>query len=193
VTLVRVDGGAERKLEASGKKQITIDLPKGKRLDLRVQALDESGNRVAVVGTADVPLVIVGPGGGEPVVTKQPPKPVVHHEDAHPRPLYLSWWLWGGAAVALGAGATYFGLAARDETDRLTQLNATSFDHRFTEASSLESDARRDAMIFNVGIGLAGAAAIGAAILYLTEPRAETRVVAAPVNGGAAVVVGGRF
>jgi hypothetical protein len=193
---VRVDGGKEQKLEASGKKKIKIELPTGKRLDLRVQALDEAGNRVAVVGTSDVPLVIVGPGGGEtPVVVKkhdEAPKPVVVR-DEHPRPLYLKWWVWAGGAVAIGAGATYFGLSARDETDRLTQLNANSFDHRFTEASSLESDAKRDAMIFNVGMGVAGAVAIGAAILYLTEPHAEAHVAAAPINGGGAVVVGGRF
>ena len=100
---VRVDGGKEQTLEGTGHKKIAIDLPKGKRLDLRVQALDENGNRVAQLGTADVPIVIVGPQG-EPhgVVTEH--GPIVEHEhvrDAPARPLYLRWWLWGGAAVAL--------------------------------------------------------------------------------------------
>jgi hypothetical protein len=193
---VRVDGGKEQKLEGTGKKTITIDLPKGKRLDLRVKALDEAGNRVVELGTSDVPIVIVGPGGEEQVVVKkhdEAPKRVVVHRDEHPRPLYLRWWVWTGAAIGIGAGATYFGLQARDETDRLSQLNANSFDHRFTEASSLESDAKRDATIFNVGVGVAGAVAIGAAVLLLTEPRAEAHVAAVPTNGGGAVVVGGRF
>jgi hypothetical protein len=192
---VRVDGGKEQTLEGTGRKKIVIDLPKGKRLDLRVQALDENGNRVAQLGTADVPIVIVGPQG-EPhgVVTEH--GPIVEHEhvrEAPARPLYLRWWLWGGAAVALGAGATYFGLQARDETDQLAKLNANSIDHPFTEASGLASDAKRDAMIFNVGVGVAGAVAIGAAVLYLTEPRAEAHVAAVPQPGGGAVVVGGRF
>jgi len=39
-----------------------IELPHGKRLDLRVAALDENGNRVVEVGSADVPLVIVRSG-----------------------------------------------------------------------------------------------------------------------------------
>jgi hypothetical protein len=48
-------------------------------------------------------------------------------------------------------------------------------------------------MIFNIGIGVAGAVAIGAAILYVTEPRAEAHLAAVPANGGGTVVVGGRF
>jgi hypothetical protein len=185
----RVDGGAEQKAEATGSKRIQIDLPRGARIDLRVQALDEHGNRVAELGTTDVPIVILGAHAvaAKPVTTPAAPRAV------NPRPLYLRWWLWGGAAVAIGAGATYFGLSARDETDRLAALNANSFDHPFTEASSLASDARRDAMIFNVGMGVAGAVAIGAAILYLTEPHAEAHVAAVPAQGGGAVVVGGRF
>lgn len=185
----RVDGGAEQTAEAAGQKQMTIELPKGRRIDLRVQALDEHGNRVAEIGTTDVPIVLVG-NQPEPAVRR------INHlriPAVHPRPLYLRWWLWGGAAVALGAGATYFGLAARDETDQLAKLNANSFDHRFTEASDVASDARRDAMIFNIGIGVAGAVAIGAAILYITEPRAEAHLAAVPANGGGTVVVGGRF
>ena len=182
---VRVDGGKEQTLEGTGHKKIAIDLPKGKRLDLRVQALDESGNRVAELGTTDVPIVIVEPEqpGRQLVVKKHTEPKVLVHRDEHPRPLYARWWLWTGVAVAIGGGATYVGLQARDETDQLAQLNANSFDHRYTEASSLESDAKRDAMIFNIGVGVAGAVAglggrdfhVSHALISISAPRRRRR------------------
>ena len=196
---VRADGGKETTVE--GRKKLPIDLPKGKRLDLYVEALDDNGNRVAVLGSSEVPIVITGAGGhDEVVVTKKPddhgkplpPGPAVV-QDEHPRPLYLKWWMWTGAAVAVAAGGTYFGMQARSETDHLNQLNANSQDHTFDEAKAVESDARRDVLLFNIGMGVAGAFAIGAAVLYVTEPHAETHVAAVPTNGGGAVVVGGHF
>jgi len=197
---VRVDGGAEKTLEGTGTHKVTIDLPRGKRrLDLRVQALDDHGNRVAEVGTTDVPLVIIGQGAAQPVdVQSHPTHPeVVEHHAApgpvHERPLYLKWWLWSGVAVAVGAGGAYFGFQARSEADQLNKLNADSQDHRFDEALAIQSRADRDVTLFNVGMGVAGAVAIGAVVLYLTEPHAEARMAAVPVQGGGAVVVGGRF
>jgi hypothetical protein len=194
---VRVDGGAEKTLEGTGTHKVTIDLPRGKRLDLRVQALDDHGNRVAEVGTSDVPLVIVGAGGEQHAVVVQPHHDVAPHHPApgpvQERPLYLKWWLWSGVAVAIGAGGAYFGFQARSEADQLNKLNADSQDHRFDEALAVQSRADRDVTLFNVGMGVAGAVAIGAVVLYLTEPHAETGIAAVPVQGGGAVVVGGRF
>jgi tetratricopeptide (TPR) repeat protein len=194
--IVRVDGGAEQTLESAGEKKIKIDLPHGKRLDLRVQALDEHGNHVAELGTADVPIVIVGPGGEvavHAVAKHEPAQPKAAPAPAHARPLYLKWWAWTGVAVVFAAGGTYFGFQARSEADQLNKLNADSQDHRFDEALALQSTASRDVTLFNVGMGVAGAFAVGATILYLTEPRAETRLTAMPVQGGGAVVVGGSF
>ncbi len=195
---VRADGGKEKTVE--GMKKLPIDLPKGKRLDLRIEALDDNGNRVAVLGSTEVPIVITGAGGEQVVVVQKPadhgkplPPPPPPPPEVHPRPLYLKWWMWTGVAVAIGAGGTYFGLQARSETDKLNQLNANSQDHTFDEAKAVEANARRDVLLFNVGMGVAGAVAIGAAVLYLTEPHAETRVAAVPVSGGGAVVVGGHF
>ena len=101
-----------------------------------------------------------------------------------------------GSRVAMSTivhGSARFGLQARSETDRLDKLNADSQDHTFDEAKAVESDARRDVLLFNIGMGVAGALAIGAAVLYVTEPHAETHVAAVPTNGGGAVVVGGHF
>src|SRR3569623_841410 len=194
---VRADGGKEQKLEGAGDKKIEIELPKGKRLDLRVQALDEHGNRVAELGTTDVPIVITT--NEEVAVGQAPPppkpraKPPVAPAPVHERPLYLKWWMWGGAAVVVGAGGAYFGMQARDESDALTKLNADSANHTFDEARAVQDRANRDVTLFNVGMGVAGAFAIGATILYLTEPHAETRMAVVPQAGGGAVVVGGRF
>jgi hypothetical protein len=101
--------------------------------------------------------------------------------------------MWGGAAVPVGAGGAYFGFAARSEADTLNKLNADSQDHTFDEARAVQDRASRDVTLFNVGMGVAGAFAIGATILYLTEPHMETRMAVVPQQGGGAVVVGGRF
>lgn len=192
---VVADGAAEVTVEGAGKDRITLELPRGKRIDLRVQALDAHGNRVVELGSTDVPIVITGAEAqrqtGKVVVTK--PK----HDEAppgEPRPWYLKWWAWGGASVAFLGVGSYFGFAARSDSSTLQDLNAHSQTHQFPEASDLESTTRREVLFFNIGMGAAGAFAIGAAILYLTEPReAETRVTAAPTPGGGLVVVGGRF
>lgn len=195
---VRADGGKEQMLESAGEKKIAIALPEGKRLDLRVQALDEHGNRVAELGTTDVPIVITT---NETAVAARdttkppPPKETPHPPPApvHARPLYLEWWMWTGAAVLVGAGGAYFGFQARSEADTLNKLNADSQDHTFDEARAVQDRASRDVTLFNVGMGVTGALAIGATILYLTEPHAETRMAVVPQQGGGAVVLGGRF
>jgi hypothetical protein len=205
---VSADHGPEKKLEGSGRGRITIALPHGDRLDLRVQALDVHGNRVVELGSKDVPIVITGAraepvhehgagiGGGHEShggtigIEKTPPPPPVH-----PRPLWARWWLWGGVSVAFAGGASFFGLQARSEADQLNQLNANSQAHTFDEATSLEGRARRDVLLFNIGSIAAGTFAVGAVILYLTAPHvtAETRLAAVPVRGGGEVVLGGHF
>jgi hypothetical protein len=189
---VVADGKREAKIEGVGTGRITLALPPGERLDLRVQALDAHGNRVVELGSTDVPIVITG--GAPPVATT---KPAIKHDRGEPivqRPLYLRWWLWTGVAVAFGGAGTYFGLQARDGANQLSALNAASQQHVFTEATDLASTTRRDALFFNIGMGAAGVFAIGATVLYLTRPDMEAaRVGVVPQRGGGAVVVGGAF
>jgi hypothetical protein len=191
---VIADGKHETKVEGEGKQQITIALPPGGRLDLRVQALDENGNRVVELGSADVPIVITGTAP-EKTITPVRAKPavVIHHEPGVQRPLLLRWWMWTGAAVVFGGAGTYFGWQAHADTDALSKLNAESQSHVFTDASELAKSAKREALFFNIGMGAAGVFAIGAAILYATRPDLETRVSVVPQQGGAAVVYGGAF
>jgi hypothetical protein len=197
--LVVVDKKPEQKIEKPASERTTIALPAGKRLDLRIAALDDKGNRLAEVGTTDVPLVIVGPGGdkdpdlvakkpptGEPL--KPPPPP------PSPRPFVLRWYTWAGASVVfLGAGA-YFGYSALQAKHDLDDLNATSPNHTFDQAQAVEQRARNRVLFTNIALATGGVFAIGAGILYLTTPKAtERRVAVTPVPGGAAVVMGGQF
>jgi hypothetical protein len=187
---VRADGAAEKELD--GKPGDAIALPRGHRLDLRVQALDKHGNRVVELGTSDVPLVITG---AEPdvVVGKKPvvkPKPV---EPEHPRPVLLRWWLWGTAAVAFAGAGTYFGFAARSGRDELATIDANSSEHQFSEAQKLQTKINRELLAFDIGLGIGGAFAIGAAILFVTRPHYEQHVAIVPTPGGGSVVFGGAF
>jgi hypothetical protein len=191
---VIVDGKPEQKLERPGSARTTIELPAGKRLDLRIAALDAKGNHVAELGSTDVPIVIVGPSAGgvkpDPVAVTKPAAPVKQ------RPLYLRWWLWGSVTIAVAGAGVYFGIDAVRTKNDLDALTADSINHTFAEAKSVESHARRSVLLANIAFGTAGGLAIVTTILYLTRPHPraqEHRVTVTPVRGGGAVVFGGVF
>jgi hypothetical protein len=202
--IVVADDGPEQTLEAEGKNRVTIQLPAAKRLDLRVAALDDKGNRLVELGSADVPIVIISSGA---VVTDRtierppppPPPPPPPAPPDHERPIYLQWWLWGGAAVALGGIGTGFGIAAISNKHDLEALNAESQQHQFREAKDVESRMRRDVLLTNIGYVAAGAFAVTAGVLFVTRPRAAavtengTSVAPIPVQGGGVVVMKGHF
>lgn len=197
--IAAVDKGAPKTIEKPAASEVSISLPPGARIDLRVVAIDEKGNRLAEVGSVDVPLVIVGRGPA--VVSTVPPPPKKKTAPAtprSPRPLYLKWWLWGGVAVAFAGGATYFGFETRAAKLELDDLNAHSVNHDFDEAKDVEARGKRDALLTNIGFGAAGAFAVAATILFLTEPSATehqrtTTITPVPVTGGGAVVLGVPF
>jgi hypothetical protein len=196
-----VDGRPEQTFDRPASERTTIELPAGARLDVRVAVVDEHGNRLAELGSREVPIVILGrgarPGPGGGTVVRGPPEgPRPPSPPRSPRPLYLRWWMWAGGAIAFGAAGTLFGLDAVLAKGELDDLNRNSIAHSFDEAKDVEGRARRGVLLANIGWGAAGALAIGAGILYLTEPRAargERRVTVAPVRGGGALVLGGRF
>jgi tetratricopeptide (TPR) repeat protein len=198
---VVADGQPEQSFERPAAERVTVELPAGARLDVRIAAVDEHGNRLAELGSREVPIVVLGtappppPKGGIAVqAPRQPPPPPP--PPASPRPLHLRWWMWAGGAVAFGAASAYFGIDAWLAKRELDDLNASSVQHSFDEAKDVEARARRGVLLTNIGWGVTGALAIGAGILYLTEPRqarGERRVTVAPVRGGGALVFGGRF
>lgn len=187
-----VDGKPEQMLDGIG----TIALPAGTRLDLRVTVLDTNGNRLVEIGSSDVPIVIVS-GTAKPVDPEKPPPPkkkIVEGPVAE-RPLYLRWWLWGGAAIAFAGLGTGVGITALQAKSDLEDLNATSSAHSFDEATALEDKIRTRLLITNISYGVAIAAGVTATILFLTKPRVTERstISIAPVKGGGAIVLGGEF
>src|SRR6185437_16094564 len=177
--------------------------PHGHRLDLRVQAIDKHGNRIVELGTSDVPIVITG-AGPEPVAVTPPPpealatvttptKIVKHSEPPpHERPVVLRWWLWGAVAVAFGGATTYLGITTLNTKSQLETVVANSSTHVYDpDASVLAARLHHEVLGLNIGFGVTGAFAVGAAILFITRPHAEHRVAIVPTSGGASVVFGG--
>jgi len=189
------DKKAEQTLSADGKDEITIELGLGKRIDLRVHAVDEYGNHVVELGSKDVPIVITSSGKETPIeqpdrVVKKPSEP------AKPRPVYLKWWLWGGATVVVTGVGGYFAYRTYDDVQRIEYLNANSLSHPWSDEQEVERSARRNLLVTNIAAGTAGAFAIVTAVLYLTRPQtteSELRATITPTRGGGAVVLGGHF
>lgn len=197
------DGKPEETLEAEGNKNVTIELGTGKRIDVRLHAVDRYGNTVVELGTKDKPIVITSSGREKPIERPQPLEPKDREllvqkkiEPVEPRPWYLQWWLWGGATVVATGVGGYFAWRTASDLDTLDYLNANSLAHRWSEAQEVEDSARRNLLVTNIAAGAAGAFAIGTAILFITRPTSSERAVRAtitPARGGGAVVLGGQF
>jgi hypothetical protein len=188
-----VDGGAEQTREGTGKERITIPLPDGARIDLRVAALDTMGNRVAEIGSADVPIVIIDAKTDVEKIDVVPPPPPPRPKQ---RPTYLQWWVWGGATVVFAGTGSVLGLAALTARNDLAELNATSPSHTFDEAKQVESTARNRVLFANIAYGAAAVCGVTAVILFLTRPREteqRTAIVPVPVGRGGALVLEGTF
>jgi hypothetical protein len=176
-----------------------MDLPRGHRLDLRVEALDEHGNRVAVLGSKEVPIVIVTEDKEVVVdkkdvaLVKKQPEAAAAAAPGEPRAWYTNWHVWGLAAIGATLATGFMAYETRSSLQDLDHLNATSPDHTWSVAQDTESRARRDLLITDIGAGVTGALALGTAFLYLTRPHEEARIVAVPTRGGAGVAIGGHF
>jgi hypothetical protein len=191
-----VDGGPEQTREVEASERSDLPLPLGRRIDARLIALDSHGNHLAEIGSREVPIVIVTDAPAPAVAA---PAPVVHRRaqvvTASPRPVYLRWWPYAGAAAVFAGLTGYFAWTVHSDTGELDRLNADSVHHPFGAARAVEDRARREVLFTNIGLGVTGACALAAGILYLTTPRdrVETRVTAVPLPSGGAVVLGGTF
>jgi hypothetical protein len=117
---------------------------------------------------------------------------VVH---APPRPVYLRWWPYAAAGAVTLAATGYFALAARSASNELNAIIAHSAQHSYGDARTVADRGRRDVLVTNIGLGVTGALAITAGVLYMTRPHDHTEVVSgvAPVPGGGQLVLGGSF
>jgi hypothetical protein len=191
-----VDGGPERGKDVDvdvAAERAEIALPPARRIDARIVALDIHGNHLVEIGSREVPIVIIGEPPVVAPVRLPPPRRTAVVVRAEARPLYLRWWPYA-AAAAVAAGATgYFAWAARSATDELDGIVAHSDTHPYGDARAVEDRARRDVLLTNIGLGVTGALAVAAGVLYLTTPRdrVETRLAAVPLPGGGALVLGG--
>ena len=187
-----VDGGPEQTKDVAASERTEITLPDGARIDARVAALDAHGNRLVELGSQEVPIVIIGQGKAATVAkpSRMPaaPRPAPSAvAEGGARPVYLRWWPYAIGTAVFGGGAVYFGLAARSESDTIKA--ARSLD----EARRAADRGNRDALLTNLGLGVAGAFAITAGVMYFLAPHehVERRISAVPLHGGGAIVFGG--
>ncbi len=191
--IVVADGRPEETRTAHGTAgRMTLALPAGKRLEVRVAVLDDHGNRLVELGSASAPIVIERV---EALVVVEKPhalpiaKPIARDDDH--RSIVTRWWLWGSVSVGFATGGTLFGLAARKAGRDLGALNATSSAHDFGEAQAVLSRGQRDALFANIGFGCAAATAIVAGFLFARgrEHPLPLAPMAAPSGGGVTLEV----
>jgi hypothetical protein len=195
-------GGAPGK---GGAARYDLELPHGVTR-ITVAAIDQHGNRVVELGTADAPLVLdVDPAdqpadrradgsaaAGEPLAGDDAAvgaalTPADRDRDDGATPFYASWILWGGVAVAAGAGGVWAGLSARSAVDELDDIRGTEFEVEFSDAQAIADRAERRSLIANVCFAGAGASAVVAGILFVRDlrrgPGPEAAASVAPVVG----------
>ncbi len=171
-----VEDGQPKRSVKHGAAPFTVPVPKRKKLELRVAAIDTFGNHIAEFGTERKPLVIDTTGRSE-VIETPPQGGGDDHADtgrAHGRPVIAKWWLWGGVAVAAASVGTYFGLdvlAAKQEIEDLNKKSQSGEPVQFSQALAIQQRGDRSALVANISFGVAGAAAVAAVILFATEPK----------------------
>jgi hypothetical protein len=182
--VVWLEDGSPKRVVRHGNAPYVIPVPKQSDLELRIAAVDEFGNHIAEFGSVKKPLVIDtsnakdvvvkpkegdggggGGGGGGP------------GDGGGGRPVIAKWWLWGGVSLVAAGAGTYFGLDVLAAKQEIEDLNAKSLAGgepvQFSEAKAIQDRGDRSALLANVSFGVAGAAAVAAVILFVTEPKAS--------------------
>lgn len=158
---------------------------------VNVVVTDARGNELArrsAAGSARVDR----PGGGDR--RDAPPD-----DRAGPRtrskrwPVAVRWTTWTGVALLAGGAGGYFAVQVGKDEDALAALNANSEMHSFDEAEAIRDRGNRHALYANVGLGVAGAAALAAVITFIVEPRGSVEIAPAPAPGGGTVSATIRF
>lgn len=194
--------GAEQTLAADGTDKVKLDLETGRRIDLRLHAVDKYGNRVVELGSKDVPIVITSTGKTKQLIDAKDKQLLIQKKKEAPPPppptprsWYAQWWVWGIGTLVAGGATGYFAWQTHEDIQDLHYLNANSLVHTWSEAQDVERRARRDLLVTDISGGVAGAFALGTLILFFTRPSSaeEAHVAVTPSRGGGSLVVGGTF
>lgn len=166
---LEIDGGAA--VEVGGPPPYRIEVPGGGEARAVAAILDARGNRLAVLGSASVPIVIAtasGAAGPEQVVATSSDSP----------PLWArgtSWAIAGAGLAAIAGGFAILAADAQSDLDALSdQARGDPFAVDFEEARGVERRGRRYALAANIGFAAAGAAGIAAIALWLWGPDEPT-------------------
>jgi tetratricopeptide (TPR) repeat protein len=176
-------------VDEKGTERIQIALPAGASR-FTVAAIDQHGNRVAEIGSAEKPLALEvaarEPVAAEPAPPEQPVQMLAEEpaEADGGTPFYASWMLWGGVAVAIGAAGTWAGLSAQSAKNELDDIRESEFEFEYSEAKDVADRAEQRALIANLCFGAAGASAIASAVLFIrSRDSGEERATVAPLVG----------
>jgi hypothetical protein len=107
-------------------------------------------------------------------------------------PTIIRWPVWTGVAVVAAGASGFFAYQVGQTEDELAALNAMSDLHSFDEAESVRERGERQAMFANIGLGVAGAAAVAAVLTFVLEPD-TVEIQPAPTAGGATIGASIRF
>ena len=166
---VRIERGPGQRLASRTAPPYAATIPGTEAASLTALALDDAGNVLSVAGDINVEAIIT--------IKTEPPRPL------YARPLF-----WAAGAGVAGAVAATFGILALDAQSELDDLTARArsepFSVTFEDIEATRDRGRRHALVANIGFAVAGAAAITAGVLWLTD-RDSDRV--EPATGGVAV------
>jgi len=120
----------------------------------------------------------------------RPPPPVEHPGVGRVDALTIS-----TASVTVAALVFGIVMGVKAEEDRPPSPYITGHNGTYAQLVDGQANAHKEAVIADIGFGVAGAAAAATAVLFFVRPRAAARtsVSAAPLAGGGAVFVQGSF
>lgn len=174
--------GGLQTVEVRSRDAITLALPAVDRLQLYCALIDKYGNQLLEMGSPTDLQTLKLPrrardGAG-------PSQPWIKH-----------WATWGGLTVASAAAGGFFASRVGAAQDELDALNENSAEHEFSAAKAIEDRGRRNALLANLSLGVAGACAVVAVIQFIRRPKRssanERSALIAPtlVPGGAGVAL----
>ncbi len=182
--------------EPAGKTPLTLEVKPGKHTVKVTKANFLPVERFVTVeagATEQVSLLMTPVPGSRPEDELMAAKKQEKQEGMGGISIPAGSWILAGGAVLAGGASVYFGLHASALQGKAGDQSGGNWSISRAEAL----DGKRSAMIANLGIGVASAAALGAVVYALLAPSEPAKpaapAVLLPVPGGAAVALSGSF